>query len=829
MPAKEEEIARMVGHLAGQFERALPVLFIGSGFSLAAKNIAGGRIPSVNDLRHLLFTECFGEAPPNDDSFKDTLQDLFQIAQTRLGTRLREILDKQFTVDTASIPDWYELIFNLPWQRIYTLNIDNLSTAANRRFDLPRIIKAYSAVSASHSIPSELYSTELTQIHLNGRLQDGPNGVTFSMYQYAERLNQDEPTYLQLVNDLLTKPVVFIGTTLDEPPLWQYIERRRRRARRTEEELRPKSYLITPTLTKARELCLQDFNVSLLTLTTEEFAKSVAAKLTSSSIKGHEFLEEFANKGAGNSDEHLSEISELVKGPTRSSDFLTGAEPDWSDLLSDRAIQRKIDLELQQIADSAISAKGAKPLLIITGTAGTGKSTALKRLGLQLSTSGKRVAWIDSFSDISPRSIRMDMQNPKGPPILIIDDADVYGGELSSMCRELAFSETHPFIILGITSNRVDRVIHNTILHDVQVVERTVPGLEDVEIDSLLDLLERQNRLGVMSSMALIERKQTFKNKCGRQLLVAMIEATSGRPFEVKIREEFDGLDTDSQKLYALLSIITASNFYSTKNELLMAFGNPSNETLNLLEQLTKRGIISRFGSDYFRSRHRRIAESVFALLASQGRCRELIQLIAISSAAQLSPRTMGYPRPRRMLIKFINHEFLKSTVGSEDARFILSNLEPYLSHDYNYWLHRGSLDVEDGNLDKAEQYLGRARALNPFDMNIQTEYAYLLMRKALTNPSSSNAPEWLEEGCTILRQNIGRRGAKDAHSYHILGHNLLDWIKGVITDRANRLVMLENLREEMNEATERHPRNETLRALRRRIENAYLDEAVAT
>ena len=59
-----EEITKtLIPHLSGQFERALPILFTGSGFSLPAKNLQGDPLPTVDTLKNDLWNLCFPDDP----------------------------------------------------------------------------------------------------------------------------------------------------------------------------------------------------------------------------------------------------------------------------------------------------------------------------------------------------------------------------------------------------------------------------------------------------------------------------------------------------------------------------------------------------------------------------------------------------------------------------------------------------------------------------------------------------------------------------------------------------------------------------------------------
>jgi hypothetical protein len=147
-----------------------------------------------------------------------SLQDLYEHALRRNRGKLAELLTRSFTVDPGTVPAWY--------RRILTL-----------------------------------VAGELEFVHLNGKIQDIPDNVTFSTTQYAERLARPELWYLRFAGDLLTSPVIFVGTRLDERPLWQHLTLRLPRGGRQLRELRHRSYLVTPTLDRAREALLAEFNV----------------------------------------------------------------------------------------------------------------------------------------------------------------------------------------------------------------------------------------------------------------------------------------------------------------------------------------------------------------------------------------------------------------------------------------------------------------------------------------------------------------------------------------------------------------------------------------
>src|SRR5207302_7910397 len=160
------------------------------------------------------------------------LGDIFACAARAAGNQTAEALRQWLTVDPRSLTTVYRLWFSMPWDRIYTLNVDDLDEAVQVAYTLPIKLRCVSAL--QDTIPT---GNETMYIHLNGRVADYPD-VTFSPTQYAVRAASHDPWYFHLVTDLVRHPVLFVGTGLDEDLLWQHIELRRTKERGMK-ELRP--------------------------------------------------------------------------------------------------------------------------------------------------------------------------------------------------------------------------------------------------------------------------------------------------------------------------------------------------------------------------------------------------------------------------------------------------------------------------------------------------------------------------------------------------------------------------------------------------------------
>jgi hypothetical protein len=234
------------------------ILFTGAGFSAGAINRAGNALPTTDDMRRDLWRLAIGKGALDESS----LQDLYDVARKRCPRRLTQYLRRQLGVVRCA--SHHAAWLSWPWRRIYTLNVDDLETCVQRCARLPKRLRTVThagAVSRGDAVDV---------IHLNGHVRDGGDGLTFSTLQYAARLVGGDHMYEMLVDDIMRRPFVFVGTTLDEVVLWQQLELKQR-GRPRSAPLHP-SYLITRTLPRARLLLLADLGVRWLANTMEDVA-----------------------------------------------------------------------------------------------------------------------------------------------------------------------------------------------------------------------------------------------------------------------------------------------------------------------------------------------------------------------------------------------------------------------------------------------------------------------------------------------------------------------------------------------------------------------------
>ena len=825
MQASLDRLKQLKQRLASQLSRAEAVLFLGAGFSLDAKDHQGIPLPSTSQLTEELWAIAF---PGTDFDNTATLGDTFHCALTNAPESLVRLLHRRLSVSSNELPDHYSVWLSMPWFRCYTLNIDNLEIAIQQSAALERPLQPISAVSGDLTGDPSSIGNGLGVVHLNGMLGDAVQSLTFSDRDYGLRLSTPDSWLVRASADMMGRPVVYVGTELHEPTLWRYVEARAQKGGRHAKELRPGSYLVTPNLSMARQVLLKDLNVDWIPLTGKEFADTWLRDMGASKASGQKAISALRQELSRNKRPQL--VSELASvGGDGSKEYLLGKHPDWGDLQSGRAIRRDCDDEVHRLAMSCLQSDDITPPLIITGTAGSGKSTTLMRLALRLSGNGIRTYWIDERTNLKPHLLAHTVRETEGPVAVLIDDADLWGRTLTNWAIEIPRIRAGVLLCVALRASRIDGFLEPSDLSGVQPNEIAVPPLSDPDIDALLDVLDRENRLGVLKGKPYHERVAAFRHQAGRQLLVAMIQATSGRRFADKVYEEFKELEGDSRFIYGLICVVSAQRYTIDRTELLLACGNADNATMNAIETLHRRHLVLRTTPHTgYASRHRVIAEQLMRNPEFLQLAGPLLRGVVFAFANCVDPTLSKQDRRWRRLIRFMNHDYLMRVMSVDDAGAVYEDIENILSWDYHYWLQRGSLEVEQGDLTLARNFLEQARTLTDSDRFVENEYAYLLMKTAAFNPAAHDAPDLFADGLGRLERLIAVDANQGPHPYHVIGSQVLAWVRRAVLTTAERSSLLATALSHVKSGMNLYPKSNDLQTLKPVLEREWLLTAVS-
>jgi tetratricopeptide (TPR) repeat protein len=522
----------------------------------------------------------------------------------------------------------------------------------------------------------------------------------------------------------------------------------------------------------------------------------------------------------------LRRIAELrtAKEEVNLAYYLLGREPAWRDITDGFAVIRDFEEGITE-QESFLEPMAT----LLTGTAGTGKSTTLMRMALELQATGKDVVWLDTETDLSIARIRQLVREAQ-PDVVAIDDVDLFQHQAGPLIVELVRDNPSLRVLAASRSTRAERYRIAEALLEIDSRTLVVPPLSDSDIDLLLDALASAGVLGRLKGMSRAEQRQALREHAGRQLLVAMIEATSGRRFEEKIAEECGQLLAGQSRIYVIVAVATRFRTWLTRDELLLALGESTVERLNDLEALVRQYLVVERGRGRYWLRHRMVAERAVAWYRTNKQLAGAVEGLLFAFATRRAPGMSRRSREWQLIRSLLNHKFMIEEVADLPAiRGIYERLVPLLDDDFHFWLQRGSLEVEVGDIELAENFLNQARGLAPDDYRVQTEWAYMSLKRASAD-ATSGAPGWrerAEEAFTDLNEAIEARGRTDSYPFHVLGSQGLRYVRRAPMTRSDKEVVLAGLRTQMREAVRLHPAAQDLRQLHDDIDREYLMLAV--
>jgi hypothetical protein len=185
----------------GEVEPSTSILFLGSGFSLGTKNIAGGKPPNGSGLRRHFIREL---NLPADTSYD--LQVLTEEFASDDSQKLRDELYQIFRI--TSLDDAQAAILDESWRRIYTTNYDDAVEVHRLGKKLPR-----NEYDVSEPVPNKLQHGAVVHLHGSIRLVTPENVRTSLVLGEASYVNQyvvRSPWYDQFQRDLAFASALYI-------------------------------------------------------------------------------------------------------------------------------------------------------------------------------------------------------------------------------------------------------------------------------------------------------------------------------------------------------------------------------------------------------------------------------------------------------------------------------------------------------------------------------------------------------------------------------------------------------------------------------------------
>jgi hypothetical protein len=810
------------------------VLFLGAGFSIDAINELKTPMPSGRQFAEQLWP-LLNIPTPFDNS---PLTKVYEVALKTKHEPLRKLLTDTFTC--TSYASWYELVPSFFWHRIYTTNIDDLVEKLYKAAkDSPRL-KVINGLFEDNQ-ERNLFLTELQYIKLNGNKLDSPDEITFSYLQFSRRVSENTLWYDQFIRDYSTKTTIFVGTELDEPLMWNALEIRGKKVKGAEG--RPRSFLVRPNFSALDEINLKTLNIVPVKATGQEFFEYLI-----NSLKPLPTRQEVLSKTVGFLPAFADDISPSIKkslelfytgfhpvtipehpSGTRKS-FLLGAAPDWPSIYNNLDARRDCGVEYFKQVAGFLKTDGAVTIAL-TGYAGSGKSTVLKRLAMEIVAAGTPVFFCENEDTPPFHHFENALATLPYKSVIIIDNISSLGSRLFDFCIACSASAKKHLLIFSERSNKSLGLIRRIRDASASFIEWRIPQLSLGDIDKVIEKLDQNNLLGELRGLAHPGRVHAFEIRANKQLLVAMKEATSGRDFDEIIASELNSISVrEAQYLYLCTCIATDVEFALTKQQYVACSDSTPAEALAFLKEELNELIISETGyQDRLKARHRVIANTIVEKLA----IREMLKTAYIRLLQTLS-HDMSFPPVRSSRIfklyqKVINHDSICERFQNNilHAREIYDSIASFYNRDHHFWLQYGSLELEYGELNYAENYISQAESLEPNDDFVQTTKANLFYKQAIAENRYAAADQLRADASEILNAQMTAR-PDDPYPAHIFCSQELVWINRWLgSQRDLKIKALSALKTRTDEIAGRFYYSNDLQKQKMLIAEAYLSMAI--
>lgn len=654
------------------------VLLLGAGASAGCRNSQKEDPPLGWNLAQILADEIGNELEEGDD-----LSDVYAAAKKNLGFhQVQDIFNKHYKHCTPS--NEYRVLAKYPFFRIYTLNIDDGFEKACYAIDGKKfnVRRRYDPISD----PDQFYQI-LDLIKLNGDVSSPSDGYIFSSQEYAEGSANEPLWYAELARDYHRYTFIFIGTKLKEPLFQHQVEKYK--AKTGSSDL--KSYILIPCLSKHKKDALEASNIHHIEGTLKDFTDWLESEFNTPPT-GNDIVintrPELSLASLESDPSRMSLFSGLIP-VNRSSlallerkerksqirEFYKGFKPSWFDVIDEVPA---FLYEVSKYFESTLkdSVPKAPELHLLFGSAGSGKSTALKQIALKLADEGLRnVYFIEEHKDNFKELVsELDDRNNQ-PYYLVIERVGDIAIQLSEVIK--SYSSDKAIFISSenpkIWSSRVREHLGEFLTSSVDI--------SHIKEDDALLILEKLRKYGNwtrLSKMSEKNRKIEILKKSKGQLLIGLIEATSGEGYNQIIKKDYKAITCESERALLLLAgLATTQRVPANESTLTRAMMNLGcNPNIHYVASRMD-GLVT-YNNGSITTRHRVYVERLFKLYVSQDDILKAIVAYIDAFSVYKFPIVKNISRNESSVYKhLVNAKFLKRTLNNDESK-VLSVYESF-------------------------------------------------------------------------------------------------------------------------------------------------------
>ncbi len=720
--------------------RGRVVLFLGAGASIGARAPDGREPLSGEGLRDKLSAQFLGGKEAN--ASLAWVAEL-AISETDLGTVQDFIADLLRDLHPAA---HHELVRTFRWRGLATTNYDTVLEALYRGAD--RLQDLVPIRSDADRLDELLRSArDLPLLKLHGcitRSRDRSIPYILTTDQYVTHRKGRERLFVTLAEWGAAHPIVFVGHSGQDSDIREILLELSALG-----DSRPRYYLVRPGVAEYERRLWESKRVSVIPLTFSDFIVALDAKIartlrpvlaaitTDHPIHARFIVAEPVSESLrAELTSDLEYVHSSLAAPSGSPrDFYAGVDCGWYATTAELDVRRSLTDRI--LNDLVVRAEEERPsiaeLYVIKGEAGAGKTVFLRRLAWEAASGADVLClFLREEGTLRLEALREVHRTTKQRLFLFVDGAARHVAELSHVIAA-ALRERIPVTVF--TTER-----HNTWNVACDGLKPQVTDflqlhyLSRTELGQLVDLLAENDSLGPnLTGRTRDDCVQQFEERAGRQLLVALHEATVGAPFEDIVAHEYAQIEpARARALYLTVCVLNRLRVSVRAGLIARIHGIPFDAFQAELFAPLEHVVFARQhpGTQDFlySARHPEIAQIVFerVLTDRRDRLNEYLRIVSHLNLAYSTDRYAFRALVRAKVVNDLFPNFEEALAVFEAAERTGPNEAYVLQQRANYERIR-----TNGSPARAEELLQRARTLDPDDASITHTLSEIKRAKA--------------------------------------------------------------------------------------------------
>jgi cold shock CspA family protein len=783
--------------LLNQIQEGGAVLFLGAGASAQATTAEGKKSPTSSELRNMLADKFLGGEYKGSPLNQVAEYAISESDLNTVQTYIKQIFEPLEPTDA------HRKICRLSWYGLATTNYDVL------------IEKAYSQPSALQQVRPLIENGD----RIEDNLRDPKNILLLKLHgcitrtanpacplilttdQYVEHRRGRERVFETLKTWAYEYPLLFVGHSLQDPDIRGILLELAALG-----ESRPRYYFVAPDVDQIRARFWEAKKISAIRASFDEFMTAVDGALPhtfrSLWVAKREVLHPIETKfkvSSASLSKAARQFLDVDVDYVRSiattehvepKDFYRGFNKGFAPIEQALDVRRKLgDSLLSDYFLRDVEQLEDRPeVLLVKGHAGAGKTILLRRVAWDAAREYDRIClFLKAEGLISVAALQEVIGLCKQRVFLFIDNAASRMRDLQSLIKNIGPEGKLLTVVLGARLNEWN--IQSQDLGLEVTDEYEVKYLYSSEIEPLLKLLEKNGALGTLAPLTPEKRIEALEEKAGRQLLVALHEATLGRPFEEILVDEFKHIQPfEAQRIYVTICVLNRlqipvragiiARIHGIRfDEFKKRFFLPLEHVVFVEKDDTIRDYV-------YRARHPHIADVVFlqVLYKPEERFDAYLRCVKALNLAYSVDWSAFWQMVRgRTLLELFPDQSMVD--GIFKAAWELVGEDAHLLHQMaNYEMRR-----PNGSIKEAERLLNRAHELAPWDMTITHTVAELKLRAVDSSKTELERSKLLGEAANLSLGLIS--GEKnDSYAFHTLVKVNLRKLKETIDHQASDL-----------------------------------------